>query len=220
MLKAYRMFFSKTGRAKYISHLDLVRCLTRTFYKTGIPVWHTQGYNPRIYMSFPLPLSLGFVGLRESFDFRLEDDEFDPNAVRELMNQQLPEGLFFERVSQPLDDPMRIAWAAYHIYIELSIPPEQLESRVKEYFTQKEILCLKKSKQQEKVIDIAPHMQLRALETYNNELRIDLLMAAGNTLNLNPALFIGSLESFLGEELKQSFVERYDVLKDDFTSFV
>ena len=58
-----RMFFSKTGRAKYISHLDTMRTFTRAFRRTSLPLWYTQGFNPHLYMTFPLPLALGVESL-------------------------------------------------------------------------------------------------------------------------------------------------------------
>ena len=54
-----RIRFSKTGQAKYISHLDINRVFARTFARAGVKIWFTEGFNPHPYMSFSLPLSLG-----------------------------------------------------------------------------------------------------------------------------------------------------------------
>lgn len=43
---ADRLLFSKTGRAKYISHLDLMRTFQRAFFRSGIQIRHTEGFNP------------------------------------------------------------------------------------------------------------------------------------------------------------------------------
>ena len=69
-----RIWFSKTGVVKYISHLDLTRCMARALKLSGLPVWYTQGFNPRIYMTFAMPLSLGVSGLRECVDIRLTEE--------------------------------------------------------------------------------------------------------------------------------------------------
>ena len=47
-LRLIRVFFEKRDRAKYISHLDLTRCMTRAFARTDIPVWFTEGFNPHV----------------------------------------------------------------------------------------------------------------------------------------------------------------------------
>ncbi|MCL1866119.1 MAG: TIGR03936 family radical SAM-associated protein, partial [Oscillospiraceae bacterium] len=54
-----RVFFGKVGRAKYISHLDLVRAMSRAVKRSGLHVWITEGFNLHIYMTFALPLALG-----------------------------------------------------------------------------------------------------------------------------------------------------------------
>ena len=66
-----RIFFTKTGMAKYISHLDLMRCMTRAVKRAQLPLWFTEGYNPHLFMTFARPLSLGQESLCESVDVRL-----------------------------------------------------------------------------------------------------------------------------------------------------
>ena len=38
-----RLFFTKLDRAKYISHLDMNRCMSRALKRSGLPVWYTGG---------------------------------------------------------------------------------------------------------------------------------------------------------------------------------
>ena len=47
---ADRLLFSKTGRAKYISHLDLMRTFQRAFSRAGIQIKHTEGFNPHPFV--------------------------------------------------------------------------------------------------------------------------------------------------------------------------
>ena len=58
---ADRLLFSKTGRAKYISHLDLMRTFQRAFFRSGIQIRHTEGFNPHPFVSIALPLSVGYL---------------------------------------------------------------------------------------------------------------------------------------------------------------
>ena len=69
-----RIFYRKTGRAKYISHLDLARCMQRAVKRTGLPVWYTVGFNPRLYLGFALPLPLGQESVCETVDLCLMED--------------------------------------------------------------------------------------------------------------------------------------------------
>ena len=49
MRKDVRVWFSKTGTARYISHLDLNRCMSRAFHKAKLPLWYTEGFNPHVF---------------------------------------------------------------------------------------------------------------------------------------------------------------------------
>ena len=68
---ADRLLFSKTGRAKYISHLDLMRTFQRAFSRAGIQIKHTEGFNPHPFVSIALPLSVGYSSQCEILEFGL-----------------------------------------------------------------------------------------------------------------------------------------------------
>ena len=75
-MKNVRIWFKKDFECRYISHLDLNRCMLRALHKSKIPVWHTEGFNPHPFATFPLPLSLGFRGVNECMDIKLEEDNY------------------------------------------------------------------------------------------------------------------------------------------------
>ena len=101
-MKKLRARFQKLDRAKYISHLDLYRFMQRTFKRARISVWYTQGFNPHLYIMFPLPLSLGFEGECEIMDFNINDDNLEPETVMEKLNSDLPEGIRITEIYQPV----------------------------------------------------------------------------------------------------------------------
>ena len=88
-METVRVFFAKEGRLKYISHLDVTRCLARVFKRSGLPIWYTQGFNPHAYLTFALPLPLGVESRCESFDFRLTE-EVSYEEVKDRLNAVLP----------------------------------------------------------------------------------------------------------------------------------
>ena len=109
-----RIFFSKTGRARYISHLDLNRCMQRALKRSGLPVVYTQGFNPHIRNTFALPLSLGYEGEAETMDFRLEQ-ELPLEEVARRLRESLPAELFVLRAAAPVMKPEKIRWGRYAI---------------------------------------------------------------------------------------------------------
>ena len=46
--------------------------MQRSLRRAGIPLWYTEGFNRHPYVTFAAPLSLGFEGLQETMDIRLE----------------------------------------------------------------------------------------------------------------------------------------------------
>ena len=65
-----RLLFEKTGDAVYISHLDLMRTMTRAFLRAGCRLKYSEGFNPHPNISIALPLSVGCEILCELMDFR------------------------------------------------------------------------------------------------------------------------------------------------------
>ena len=80
---------------KYISHLDVMRCMSRAVRRARLPLWYTEGFNPHPYMMFALPLSLGFSSQCESMDIRIEGEMTDADIagrMRDVMPASLRTG--------------------------------------------------------------------------------------------------------------------------------
>ena len=89
---ADRLLFSKTGRARYISHLDLMRTFQRAFARAKIPIKHTEGFNPHPFVSIALPLSVGYSSQCEILEFGLlEGTSYE--EVPERLTAVMPEGI-------------------------------------------------------------------------------------------------------------------------------
>lgn len=86
---------------KYISHLDLMRCMTRAIKRAAIPAWYTEGFNPHLFITFALPLTLGVESLCESMDIRLTE-EMGFEEVKNRLNVNLPDGIRITNVAVPV----------------------------------------------------------------------------------------------------------------------
>ncbi|MDH5466119.1 MAG: TIGR03960 family B12-binding radical SAM protein [Candidatus Aminicenantes bacterium] len=88
----YRVFFSKHGTARFISHNDLNNVIQRGFRRAGIAVDYTQGFHPKMMISHPPALPLGMEGKSECFEFKshflFQEDEFISR-----LNACLPPGI-------------------------------------------------------------------------------------------------------------------------------
>ncbi|MCR5781763.1 MAG: TIGR03960 family B12-binding radical SAM protein [Clostridia bacterium] len=92
IVRTARLYFSKTGSLRYISHLDTMRAFSRAIRRTDIPVWYTEGFNPKPHLNFLAPLPLGVEGLREPLEIRLVGDITD-EELTDKFNAVLPDGL-------------------------------------------------------------------------------------------------------------------------------
>jgi len=85
-------YFSKTGHMKFISHLDLMRLLTRALRRAGVPVKISEGFNPHPKLSIARAIKLGVESEREEAAILLREPM---NAIdfRDRLNSRLPEGI-------------------------------------------------------------------------------------------------------------------------------
>lgn len=126
-MRKLRIFFSKTGRARYISHLDLMRCFSRAFMRAQIAIAFTEGFNPRPKLSFVMPLSVFTEGLCEILDI-VSEEELSEKELSERLSPELPCGIEILRVSEPV---LKAGAAAYSRYlIEITHGKEKEEERL------------------------------------------------------------------------------------------
>ena len=185
-MKNVRIFFSKTGRLKIVSHLDMTRFMSRLIAKSKIPVWYTEGFNQHIYMNFALPLSLGLEGLYEVMDFRLIDDNYDLNKCLEQMEAVCPPDIEFFSIAEPVTPMKEIGWAEYEL--NFSVNSTVIE-RFYEFLTQESVICEKVGKKGKvKQIDLIPKISGFTA----NENKITLRLIAGTEDNLNPSLVMST----------------------------
>lgn len=76
---------------RYYSQLDLVRIFERAARRTDLPFAFTQGFNPRLKMSFHNGLKLGIEGEIEVTFYFPQEVSF--TQLKESFSSQLPHGL-------------------------------------------------------------------------------------------------------------------------------
>ena len=187
-----RATFEKCGRAKYISHLDLNRCMLRTFRRSRLPIWYTEGFNPHPYYSFALALSLGFESSCEILDFNLNED-IPYDEIRDKLNAVMPEGMRIVKVAEQKQKITAIAKAEYSFSL-VSDETEELFATVQELIASPEILIEKKTKKGLKTVDIKPDMEILTCNKTENSIDISMYLPAGTQTNYNPTLFIEALK--------------------------
>jgi radical SAM family uncharacterized protein/radical SAM-linked protein len=104
----YRARFTKTGRIRFLGHLDMARTLLRAMRRAGIPLSYSRGFNPKPRVAFGPALPVGVASEGEYLDFetteRLEADE-----AAESINGCLPDGVRFVALAEIRRDTPSIA---------------------------------------------------------------------------------------------------------------
>ena len=195
-----RAFFSKMGRAKYISHLDLSSVIIRAMKRTKLPIWQTEGYNPRTYVTFMLPLSLGQEGEHEAMDFRMLED-VPADEIRDRLNAALPADIRVTEVTVPKDKNTDITAARYRI--ESSADPDKLRALCEK----EQINIEKRTKKGSAIVDLKQLMT--DVELDGNVLRVTF--PAGTTFNINPFLLFEAYAAEYGEKVKRLRIVRTNI---------
>lgn len=85
-----RLGYTKLGRIAFSGHLDLVRLLPRLFRRADLPLFYSEGFNPKVVMSYSPALSLGTSSLAEYLDLKLRAEHVDDALVAGLVERLRP----------------------------------------------------------------------------------------------------------------------------------
>ncbi len=195
-----RALFVKRGNAVWISHLDLMRVFQRAFKRAGLPLTHTQGYNPRPSVSIALPLSVGVESACELLDFELDGVEVPCDEVRDRLNEKLIPGV---QVLSVYDDGRKLKHLAYldcavTLEYDAGVPADAV-GEIRKLFVREEVIVEKKGKngiQQQNIIPMI--RKCTAEQADGNTIMIRARICCQNP-TLNPAQIAAAVENHLPE---------------------
>jgi len=82
--------FAKAGRARFLSHHDLMRFCERAACRAGLPLRRSEGFNPRPRLVFPHPLGLGIASRCEALELELTSAVAPTEALEKLRTAMRP----------------------------------------------------------------------------------------------------------------------------------
>lgn len=187
-----RLRFGKTGRAVYISHLDLMHTMQRAFSRAGYELKYSEGFNPHPQISIALPLSVGAESVCEIMDFRLRQDA-DPKEIPARLTAVMPEGI---EVSECYEQTRKVAELKY-LEVEGAFEyddadTEEMAARLREFFAADEIVITKKTKRGMGESDIKSAIRSIEFLPMDGQVRIKAVISAQEP-TLNPELLADAL---------------------------
>jgi len=190
-----RLLFEKKGRAVWISHLDLMRLFQRAFKRAGLPLTHTQGFNPRPSVSIALPLSVGVESSCELLDFDLYGDLIANDDICARLNEALVEGV---RVLEVYGSGRRLReLALLQCIVRLEYDagvPEGATDALRAFFDAESVLVPKRTKNGIQDQDIIPMIRrMKICQRDENTIELDALICCQNPA-LNPMQLVAAIE--------------------------
>ena len=202
-----RILFEKKGQAVYISHLDLMRLFQRAFKRAGLPLTHTQGFNPRPSVSIALPLSVGVESSCELLDFELDGEEIGCDEIRQRLNETLVDGVKVLAVCKKGRKLKELSLLNCKITLEYDDGvPADGEMKIRQLFACEEIIVPKKTKngiQDQNIIPMIRRIEVNQRD--ENEIVVHALICCQNP-TLNPMQIPLAIQNYL-PELTPSFVK-------------
>jgi radical SAM-linked protein len=187
--------------------------MARALKKSGLPVWYSQGFNPHIYMTFTLPLSLGHESECESVDFRLNEEMAEADILKALEGT-LPQGIELVSAQAPDYDARSIMFAKYDI--TLYGEKADILSALEKYDALEQAIVTKVTKKGQKDINLKELIKdITVIDEKADEVTFTAIYPAGTPLNINPQLLLDFIKDNYGVEVIDAFVIRKNLFDKD-----
>ena len=217
-----RIAFKKYGSLMYISHLDLSKTMQRIMVRAGIDIWYSEGFNPQPRIVFAVPLPVGVESECELMDIKL-NSPMECDEIKRRLNENFPSEMEVVDVYVPEQKMKNIVYIDYHIEINSKAIVSDTPLHIMRLL-QGDVFVTKKSKGNEKQINVREY--IHSISTYLEEgtLVIDSIIYSGSEKNLNPELLIEAIRQntplLNGSPLEEVYsIKRKKMLCADLTVF-
>ncbi len=193
-----RLLFEKTGNAIWISHLDLMCVFQRAFKRAGLPLKHTQGFNPRPSVSIALPLSVGVESRCELLDFELDGAAASFEEITDKLNCVLVDGIRVMSTGEAVRKIRDISYLSCQVVLEYDFDiPEEAVEKIGDLFSREQLIVPKKTKNGIQDQDIIPMIRrIDIQKDTDNTICIEAMICCQNP-SLNPMQLVSAIGLYL-----------------------
>ena len=208
-----RFKFKKVGNLQYISHLDLVRTMNKIIVRADLPLWYTEGFNPKPKMIFAAPLSIGSESLAEYLDIRLTE-KIDPEEAKSRLNANMTDEMQVIEAYYPETKFTDLRWLSYSMTFYLKNASEELCESFNRIFSGERMEVLKNTKSGEQIVDIKPLIYSANAFYENGNVKVDCILSADPSSFLNPEYLVKVLKDKCGILSEENLTEEsYSILR-------
>lgn len=204
----YRVKYTKGDRVKYISHLDFLRSVNRSFKRGKIPVKYSNGFNPHVLLNIALPCPVGVSSVCELLDIELYE-KMEPDEIKNRLSLSLPEGIealdVWERGESP--DFFEISSALYKVQFASA---KKID--IQKFIDEPLIMIEKKSKRGMKEVNIKDFVRNMEFGCEGDlKYTLGITIDAGAKSNLKPELLLNAMAKYFETEFKDIQTERKEI---------
>ncbi|NLL61388.1 MAG: DUF2344 domain-containing protein [Candidatus Atribacteria bacterium] len=210
----YRLIYRKNGPLIFVSHLDLNSIFRRTILRAKIPVELTEGFNPRLKVSFGPALPLGIAGWQEIMEISLAEPLAEELLV-DRINKAAPSGLRIVRAEGLLQQKISLnkllKCASYLVYFAFEIPigvnsikncQSRLEAAIMRLLREKEIIITTDTKKRMAELNLRPFLhKINILSRRDDRLIVRLIINLLQGRSINPYLIMNKIMESNGDSV-------------------
>lgn len=209
-----RLKFKKVGNLQYVSHLDLVRTMNKVVVRSGLPLWYTEGFNPKPKLVFAAPLSIGTESVCEFLDLRLTE-KVDPELVKDALNRNMTDEMQVEEAYYPETKFTDLKWLSYTMLFNTLGASEDLCDKCREALSSDKMEILKNTKSGEQIVDIRPLVKSADVSLDGELLCVKAVLCADPSSFLNPEYLVKLLRDRCGVMSSRNLTEEYySIMRD------
>lgn len=206
-----RVRLSKTGTARFFSHLDLQSALERILRRADLPIAYSQGFSPHPRISFGSALATGASSEGEFIDLELSRP-VNPAEFLAQANAFSPRGLrFMEAREVPAkgDSLMALLDAAEYLLTLSGAALESLKEAVDRFRAAEVVDVVKEGRSGPRQVNIRP--QVYDLEVTGAD-QLRAVVQTGPNGNLKPEDLVNGLRSLSPELGEPALVQTHRLM--------
>ena len=203
--KVYRLNFAKTGRARFLSHLELAAALTRALRRSSLSLCYSAGFHPHPKISFATATSVGMESRQEYLDVTALQHSRDLSILKDEINKALPDGMIITGLQELSFAARDLARSLQGFAYELILPPdtdEEILSRlsrgIENFLAAESFPISRPSKGKTVTRDIRPFVEALTIRT--GEKTVDLTVRHAQTGSVRPVDILRHVLGFSEEE--------------------
>lgn len=150
-----RITYKKVGAARFISHRNLMDCISKALVAANIGLVFSEGFRERPKISFGQPLPLGAIGEEEMFDVVISGgNDIDLSKINTL----LPQGIEFlsQKEIDLKEKSIEQATISVNWEIEIINNDFQMNNAVEEFLQKDKVEVKTRKKEKDIIVEIIP----------------------------------------------------------------